>query len=146
MNQLKEYRGLYKAKLDSKGRVSVPSHFRSVVNSEGSKSFQETISFFQLPENNQLFATSPENLRYAVDKLKGSELSDSFAFAHDIIPDDGGRILLPIEWRRASFSQETELIFIGVGRKFEVWGAKAFEDSDKSRFEQAVRGVYAALD
>jgi len=141
---MKEYKGLHKVTIDSKGRLSLPAPFRRAIKPDGSSYF-EVVNAFRLPEQKFLFAASPVNLSEAIDGLPGSGLGDAFAFAHDFQPDNDGRFVMPIAFRSEVFQGEQELVFVGTGKKFEIWGAQSFEAEDKTRFEAAVDGLNAAL-
>ena len=129
-------------KIDSKGRISIPAPFRSVLEFQGYPgvylfpSFtsyaidgggQELIDEISLSvEKMQLFAEE-------TDALSTALFSDTYNLSYD----QDGRISLPeILVEHASLSER--VIFVGQGRKFQMWNPKNFE---KFKIEAKIKAL-----
>lgn len=118
-------------RLDAKGRVSLPAKFRQVLSEHGA----ETVFIIQSPSLTALEAFGPGlraelNARLAVfDPF--SEDYDAFAQAFfgssvELAWDTEGRIRLPDHF--LSYAKITdEVVFAGLGRKFQIWDPAGFE-------------------
>ena len=119
-------------KIDSKGRVSIPAPFRSVLEFQGYPgvylfpSFtsnaidgggQDLIDQISLSvEKMQLFAEE-------TDALSTALFSDTYSLSYD----QDGRISLPeIFIEHANLSER--VIFVGQGRKFQMWNPENFDE------------------
>jgi MraZ protein len=119
-------------KIDSKGRISIPAPFSSVLEFQGSPgvylfpSFtskavdgggQDLIDQISLSvEKMQLFAEETDALSTAL-----------FADTYSLSYDQDGRISLPeILIEHANLSEK--VIFVGQGRKFQMWNPDDFNE------------------
>lgn len=119
-------------KIDSKGRISIPAPFRSVLEFQGypgvylfpsftSKAVdgggQDLIDEISLSvEKMQLFAEETDALSTAL-----------FADTYSLSYDQDGRISLPeILIEHANLSEK--VIFVGQGRKFQMWNPDDFNE------------------
>ena len=119
-------------KIDSKGRISIPAPFRSVLEFQGypgvylfpsftSKAVdgggQDLIDQISLSvEKMQLFAEETDALSTAL-----------FADTYSLSYDQDGRISLPeILIEHANLSEK--VIFVGQGRKFQMWNPDNFNE------------------
>tara|TARA_B110000438_G_C15742612_1_gene619186 strand:+ start:349 stop:816 length:468 start_codon:yes stop_codon:yes gene_type:complete len=119
-------------KIDSKGRISIPAPFRSVLEFQGypgvylfpsftSKAVdgggQDLIDQISLSvEKMQLFAEETDALSTAL-----------FADTYSLSYDQDGRISLPeILIEHANLSEK--VIFVGQGRKFQMWNPDDFNE------------------
>ena len=122
----------FETKIDRKGRVSIPAPFRSVLEFQGYPgvylfpSFtsnaidgggQELIDQISLSvEKMQLFAEE-------TDALSTALFSDTYSLSYD----QDGRISLPeIFIDHANLSER--VIFVGQGRKFQMWNPEDFNE------------------
>jgi MraZ protein len=117
-------------KIDKKGRVSVPSSFRAVLESEEFSGIIVYQSFI----NACVEACSMSRLEALSERI---ETLDPFSEEHDAfsstilggsmqLPFDGeGRVVLPPELL-ASVGIEDEAVFVGKGKTFEIWNPVAF--------------------
>ncbi|MDI9313709.1 MAG: hypothetical protein QM529_03405 [Hydrotalea sp.] len=130
------FTGTYPLKLDLKGRVSLPSAFRT-----------------HLPENRFFLFPSPshdaleacpinfmEKLQTAVmaqTNLFSKEEDDMawlFAESRDIAIDDTGRFILPGEFlSHAAISLGDTIFFVGHGTRFFIWHESKLNDFKKKR-------------
>ena len=113
--------------LDGKGRVTVPSRYRDVLMSavEGqlvvSKSHVRCLSLFPRPVWEQ-FEGRLNALPASADGLRRLYVGS----ATEVAIDGSSRVLLPPELR-AWAGLEREVVFMGLGNRFEIW--------DKARYD-----------
>ena len=121
----------YENKLDKKGRVSVPSSFRSYLSNLGYNGIICYPSF-----NNQCLEAWPqdriEKITNAIDSLNPFEEKKDF-FATSILAesvnlqfDSEGRILLSSRLLKHA-KIKTSMLFVGQGRTFQIWEPTLFE-------------------
>ena len=121
----------YENKLDKKGRVSVPATFRSHLNSMGYNGFISYPSF----NHSALEACSQdriEKLSNTIDSLNPfEEKRDYFATAvlsesSNLVFDSEGRV--QFSKKILNFAKiKTDILFVGLGKTFQVWDPKNFE-------------------
>ena len=121
----------YENKLDKKGRVSVPSSFRSYLSNLGYNGIICYPSF-----NNQCLEAWPqdriEKITKAIDSLNPFEEKKDF-FATSILAesvnlqfDSEGRILLSSKLLKHA-KIKTSMLFVGQGKTFQIWEPTLFE-------------------
>jgi len=118
--------------IDAKGRVSVPAEFRNEVSKEGFAGIYVWPSF----NGGYLEGAGPRLLEDYADALEEMEPYDErrtsfetviFGGARALMFDSTGRVSLPKAFLdHAGLSKST--LFIGLGRRFEIWDPKAHED------------------
>ena len=121
----------YENKIDKKGRVSVPATFRSYLNSMGYNGFISYPSF----NHSALEACSQdriEKLSNTIDSLNPFEEKRDF-FATSILSDSEnlqfdteGRISLSEKLLNHAMIK-TNILFVGLGKTFQIWEPKTFE-------------------
>ena len=121
----------YENKLDKKGRVSVPANFRSYLNSLGYNGFITYPSF----NHAALEACSQdriEKLSNTIDSLNPFEEKRDY-FATSILSesvnlqfDTEGRVLLTQKLLNHA-NIKTNILFVGLGKTFQIWDPKIFE-------------------
>ena len=118
-------------KVDRKGRVSVPSHFRAALSNQ---SFPGVILFrsYTSPTLEGCGIDRMQTLSESVDRLDlFSETHDDlastlFAEAQQLAWDQDGRIFLPDSLKE--FAQLTDAAaFVGRGATFQIWNPNVFE-------------------
>tara|TARA_B100000378_G_scaffold201786_1_gene165125 strand:- start:138 stop:608 length:471 start_codon:yes stop_codon:yes gene_type:complete len=122
---------LYENRLDKKGRVSVPSSFRSYLGSMGYSGVICYPSF-----NNFSIEACPQNriekLSESIDSLNPFEEKRDI-FATSVLSesvnlqfDSEGRISIPGKLlKHAKIKQN--MLFVGQGKTFQIWEPKIFE-------------------
>ena len=121
----------YENKLDKKGRVSVPSSFRSYLSNLGYNGIICYPSF-----NIQCLEAWPqdriEKITNAIDNLNPFEEKKDF-FATSILAesvnlqfDSEGRILLSSKLLKHA-KIRTSMLFVGQGKTFQIWEPTLFE-------------------
>ena len=133
----------YENKIDKKGRVSVPATFRAHLNSMGYNGFISYPSF----NYSALEACSQdriEKLSNTIDSLNPfEEKRDYFATSIlsesvNLLFDPEGRVLFP-ETLLTHAKIKTNVLFVGLGKTFQIWNPNIFEKfkvkSRKKAFE-----------
>ena len=121
--------------LDAKGRITVPSRYRDVlmstVNGEMvvSKNPARCLTLYPRPVW-EAFETELSQLSMKHDGWRRLYIGS----ATDVEIDNASRVLLPPELREWA-GLEREVVFMGVGDKFELW--------DKARYEAGEAVVIA---
>jgi MraZ protein len=117
-------------KIDKKGRVSVPSSFRTVVEGEAFGGIVVYQSFI----NPCIEACAMSRIEALLERI---EMLDPFSEEHDAFAatllggsqqlafDGEGRVMLPPELLQAAGIDE-EMVFVGKGKTFEMWEPKAY--------------------
>ena len=121
----------YENKLDKKGRVSVPASFRSHLSSLGYSGFIAYPSF----NNEALEACSQnriEKLSNTIDSLNPFEEKRDF-FATSVLSesislqfDSEGRVLISEKLLNHA-RIKNNILFVGLGKTFQIWEPKSFE-------------------
>lgn len=141
---MSSFRGKFTNKLDAKGRVSVPSKFRTVAQSQG----MNGIYCFRSFKGPFLEAGGPA-LNAEIDALLdglgtfSDELNELAAVlvaeSDELLFDADGRVLLSEELREhAGLEEKGQVTFVGMRRKFQIWEPSAYERFRQSALE-AVR-------
>jgi len=117
--------GTHEPKLDEKGRLILPARFREDL-AEGlviTKGQENCLYVFPAAE----FALITERLRQAPVTQKNSRdyLRVMFAGAHDEVPDNQGRINIPVGLRSYA-TLEKNCVVIGANTRLEIWDAIAW--------------------
>jgi MraZ protein len=121
----------YENKLDKKGRVSVPANFRSHLSSLGYNGFVTYPSF----NHDALEACSEdriEKLSSTIDSLNPFEEKRDY-FATSVLSesvslqfDNEGRVLITDKLLNHA-KIKSSILFIGLGKTFQIWEPKSFE-------------------
>ena len=117
--------GISSAKLDAKGRLTLPVRFRErlIALAEGKLTvtldpyekcllLYSRVQWKELEQQLNELPNAKEGVRWLQRILAG--------FATDLDLDGNGRILLPAELRNES-GLEQELVLVGQGKKVEIW-------------------------
>jgi MraZ protein len=117
--------GTHEPKLDEKGRLILAARFREDL-AQGlvvTKGQENCLYVFPSAE----FALITERLRSAPVTQKNSRdyLRVMFAGAHDEVPDNQGRINIPVGLRSYA-SLEKNCVVIGANTRLEIWDATAW--------------------
>ena len=121
----------YENKLDKKGRVSVPASFRSYLSNLG---YNGIICYpsFNNPSIEACSQDRIEKISSAIDSLNPfEEKRDYFATAvlsesSNLVFDSEGRV--QFSKKILNFAKiKTDILFVGLGKTFQVWDPKNFE-------------------
>ena len=120
--------GEYKQKMDTKGRVVVPSKFRDELGN--------TVVITKGVNEDCLFAFSKESWEKVAEKLgnlpmtnkKVSDFNRFFlAGANNLEADKLGRVLVPSALREHA-QLDKEVVWVGVGNRMEIWDVDKWKD------------------
>lgn len=133
----------YSNKIDAKGRVSMPANFRDIITKENNIS---VVIYKSLSKNCLVGCTIAqiEKIQEAIDKFDPfSEEKDAFEtalFAESVSLeiDKDGRINIPKQYTQFAKIDGTAL-FVGKGKKFEIWNPTAYDEDYKKCREYAVK-------
>jgi len=131
----------YVNRIDKKGRVSVPSTFRGVLEQNGFKGMicypSPTLSSIEGCTVNRI-----KKLSDAIDSLgpfssERSTFSTSIlADSHQLNFDQEGRVIVPSEL--ISFAMiNDEISFVGMGETFQMWNPETYRSFKKETQKQA---------
>ncbi len=132
----------FENKIDSKGRVSVPSSFRSAVKMDGN---QQSVVLYRSFTSNCIEGCTMSRmheLSEAADNLdifskQKEDLSTLlFASAKELPFDVAGRIIIPQDFLEAVGISDTAL-FVGRGKTFQIWNKIEFEKLQKVVLDNA---------
>ena len=133
-------------KVDKKGRVSVPASFRSTV---ASSHFPGIVVYrpFDLP---CIEGADMPFLEQLSDRLYGdfgpfnpdqmSVATAILAGASQLSFDPEGRVMLPAELREFA-GIDGLATFVGLGRKFQIWGAEAYAAHHQNQLTRAAEAA-----
>ncbi|HHZ04946.1 MULTISPECIES: division/cell wall cluster transcriptional repressor MraZ [Acetomicrobium] len=112
--------GTYEHRLDSKGRLVLPSKFRQEMGEQlvASVGVERCISLYSKDEWEKLLEKL-QKMPFSQSKARDF-LRVFLATAHEITLDSAGRILLP-QMLKSHAYLETEVSIIGVGDHLEIW-------------------------
>ncbi len=119
--------GTYNPKIDSKGRITLPSKFRSHLTGGLVFARGQERCVYILPQNEfrriaaQIQHTSLSN------KAARSYLRVFLSGAVDDVPDKQGRVIVPQILRKYA-GIEKDVTVIGVGTRAEIWDTAAWEE------------------
>lgn len=131
--------------LDGKGRITVPARWRDVLMSavQGqmmvSKSHVRCLSLFPRPVWDQ-FEVRLNALPASADGLRRLYIGS----ATEAAIDGASRLLLPPELR-AWAGLEREVVFMGLGNRFELWDKARYDAHEAAVLEQDMTGQLDTL-
>jgi MraZ protein len=128
--------------LDSKGRVCIPASYRQILAA------QETPGVFLCPSfvypalegfgQTQLAAAAARlaNLDPFFSAAHDDQAAQVLAESHALPIDENGRVRLP-EAMIASAGLQSNVVFIGLGEKFQIWDPDTYAPIKAERAERA---------
>lgn len=129
----------YENKLDRKGRVSVPAPFRLVLDKR-----RQPLIVTRSLTHACLEGMGAERMEQILDAMDGMDslseevgiLQTLLASAQELKPDSEGRVVLPEEYiHHAGLSEK--VLFVGIGRSFQLWNSEDYQNRDKAMREKA---------
>ena len=132
--------GVYNARFDDKGRLSLPSRLRTALSSE-------TVVVLPGLDGNHLMLMTPEYFEKEfsgpilsspmamLDKKKRTLIRKLISPAQYIDIDNSGRINIPLKDREAfSLPNKGEALLVGTGYAVEIWNPDVYEafEADES--------------
>ncbi|PLX38949.1 MAG: division/cell wall cluster transcriptional repressor MraZ [Deltaproteobacteria bacterium] len=140
------FRGTFKHTIDGKGRLSIPSKYRELLETR-----YELPLYVTLQEDHLIVFPADE---WRVFEAKFNEVSvfdnklrmlqrHFYSMAHDVTVDKAGRILLPQTLREQSGLDKNVLI-CGMVNTFEIWDPERYEKSYDSFVKNSGESFAAA--
>lgn len=124
MAELPKYSGQHTGKIDSKGRIAIPSKFRANLGDK---------FYITRGVNGCLFIYDEQNWSIFLENfanLKGQRSTSAarwfIAYLEELTPDQQGRVRIPAELRRCA-DIDNQVLFAGVGSHLEVWNPTDWE-------------------
>jgi MraZ protein len=135
---LPSFTGEYPQKIDGKGRMSIPSDFRGVLEARDPKwtaglaprlvlQYADT-----LKDHLRVYAVDEiERIRAGIERLPSGMNKKGLAYLYNaqtqtMEVDKDGRIVLPIRHREKLGLEEGEVTFLGYGSYFEIWRTETY--------------------
>jgi len=129
------FRGLNKISLDTKGRISIPTKYRSELATYGSNKLICTIDI------DQCLLLYPKKIWLKIEKTimelpsldRSSRMLQRLMVGHasELALDSHNRILVPLELREFTGIKKSAM-FIGQGQRFEIWNYQSWNKSRDS--------------
>ncbi|MBP3420270.1 MAG: hypothetical protein J6K74_06765 [Marinifilaceae bacterium] len=129
--------GVYNCKADSKFRVSVPAHFRKMVEQEGQSvwvvrrsSTDDCLDMYPL----NVWEVFLQRLNARVNPLKPDHaefLREFFRTVYWVEMDANGRVLLPKNLL-TSVGIEREMVMAGLGDRVQIWNGQKYDSLQMS--------------
>jgi MraZ protein len=133
-------RGRYEHTIDAKGRISIPSKFREVLN----KKYDDrlVISHYDqclvaYPFEEWTFLEEKQKLLPQMKKETKTYLRFFYSSGVDCTIDKQGRLLIP-QTHRDYANLQKEVVLVGVGTRIEIW--------DKQKWEEEFRKAQESFD
>lgn len=140
---MRNFRSQFTNRIDTKGRISVPSSFRAVVLEGG----WAGICCLRSPTDRAIDAYTQARLDELTDMIDEHDpMSEKYRHLNfalnggswEIAFDSEGRIVLPEELLHHARITD-QATFVGLGRNFQIWEPETFA----ARFEQAFQAIQA---
>ena len=144
---VRRFRGEFHQKVDGKGRVSIPAHFRRVLEA-GDPTWTEGkvpelvvvygdhrrqyLECYTIDAASEVDAKIDQMKRGAIERRMLEKLFNGQSLQTNI--DDTGRIVLPAKLR-AKIGLEGEAYFIATGDTFQIWNPGTYEEVEEARTE-----------
>jgi MraZ protein len=131
------FRGRYEHSIDSKGRISIPSKFREILNKKYDDrlvitNFDHCLLAFPFGEWSVL--EEKVNSLSLVKKEVKTFLRFFYSSAIDCVIDKQGRLLIP-QTLRDYASLQKDIVLVGEGKKIEVWAKERWVEVERKAQE-----------
>ena len=124
------FRGRYEHAIDSKGRISIPSKFREILNKKYDDrlvitNFDHCLVAFPFEEWSAL--EQKINSLSLVKREVKTFMRFFYSSAIDCVVDKQGRLLIP-QTLRDYASLQKDVMLVGEGRKIEIWAKERWQE------------------
>ena len=131
---LRHFTGTYDHKMDDKGRVSLPTEFRRVLDAVGSSGALYIVPMLENADSHVVFTIEAysklierhNEAEYPSRKHQQRMESKLVKRAIQVQVDDMGRIVVNKTLREA-IGLEKQVVFVGLASSFEIWNPDAHE-------------------
>ena len=115
------YSGTYERALDAKKRAAIPSTWVTPDNAEFFVIPHPQEGYLMVMPTEEFHATEQRILTSGASaQEKRQAIRQFFSAAHKVCPDKQGRVLVP-ESHAVAADLTGDIVFIGAGRRFEIW-------------------------
>lgn len=125
-------------KIDTKGRIIIPSRFKDILKADG------TYGVMVTNMNDCLYAYTVsewDELESRIEKSEGVIMDEFKRFflgnAAVCMGDKQDRIRIPKELRDYA-NLEKDIVLVGIGKRFEIWNKEQWDETNKQT-DQAIR-------
>lgn len=129
------FAGTYARTIDAKHRAAVPSAW---VRDEGSEFFvipHPEEGYLMVMPSGEFHSTEQRILAStASPQEKRQAIRQFFSAAHRVVSDKQGRILIP-DNHAAAAGLDGEIVFVGAGRRFEIWSKDRHDAANAANAE-----------
>lgn len=141
------FRGRYEHTLDPKGRLSIPSKFREVLNERYDSrliitSYENCLVVYPYTEWLKLEEKISELPEFKKDTM--AFLRFFYSKAADCAIDKLGRILIP-QTHRDYAKLEKEVILLGVFKRVEIWSREVWEEAEAKASDEDITSTLERL-
>ena len=152
-----QFLGTHQNRLDGKGRVSVPAPFRAALRLNGNGEASSAVLVLRPSHQHACIEAWPQALFDSLaDALEHHEVFSEahddlaatlYADAYPVEADREGRIVLPDSLiAHAGLALSDNVVFMGLGRTFNIWQPEAAEHFRREARERAqARGLTLSL-
>lgn len=135
--------GQYEAKVDEKGRISLPKKFREELGGQiiATRGFENSLII--IPNSEWEHLLSGTSGRPFIEYETRDTQRFLLGGASEIILDSKGRFILPSYLRTYSGIKD-EVIFLGLAQHIELWDKKSWEEYQK-KLEGNIEGIAQRL-
>lgn len=143
---LRRFRGEGHQKVDGKGRVSIPAHYRRVLEagdptSDGNPEFvivygdhrRKYLECYTMEAAAEVDAKIAKLPRGSMERRMLEKLFNGQSLITSV--DDTGRIVLPAKLR-GKIDIDTEAYFIATGDTFQIWKPETYAEIEERRTEE----------
>lgn len=140
------FRGLSESQIDSKGRITVPANYRTVVVEEANSAMVVTIDtehrcllLYPFPQ----WQVIEEKLEQLPSFQPGARRIQRLLIGHatELELDRHGRILIPSLLRDYAELDKTAIL-VGQGKKIEIWSEPLWEHARETWLAEHIGGDY----
>jgi MraZ protein len=131
-------------KLDSKGRVCIPSNYRQILSVHGTAGVYVCPAFHVDAlecfgeDVLQRFAQAQAELDPFFAIEHDAKASSVLAMTEQLPLDENGRVRLPDDMiRHAGLKENAPIVFVGLGTKFQIWDQERYEPVRVKNLENA---------
>ena len=138
---MRRFTSRYDFKIDSKGRVSIPSAFRMLLERDG----PAAVYLMFNPRDGAIDGYSDQFMRDIEERIAALPHNDEdrdaleemyFANSLETRIDSDGRIILSKELIKEA-GIDSQVTFVGLGSRFQIWEPQAYKQKKESRIERA---------
>lgn len=135
------FNGRFNNRLDDKNRIRIPAKYKAELGEEYKLSFGPSATIYVLPkdEYEKILANFGEVTLF--DEEKQNAIADFTSMVFDVVEDNQGRIVLPLELRTYA-GIDKDIVITGAASFIRIEALEKFEARTKNR---DVTNIFAKL-